>query len=222
MASGGNSPCMSSRRESLPEGGGPGATSIGGALKSRRGVGGAEARSVNSGIAGSFARRVAAAASGGGAAAGAFSGSASRSTSPAATGCSFSIIWLNSEYGSPTAGCAGGAGKAAGENVFDGRLSISRSRMVSRTKSWTKVPWRKRTSVFEGCTLTSTSSASHSRNSSANGYAEGGKCEQQQRHVLEPGREPLDEFQKTLVRPVQILEHHQGGLLAGEGLEEPL
>jgi hypothetical protein len=25
MASGGNSPCMSSRRESLPEGGGPGA-----------------------------------------------------------------------------------------------------------------------------------------------------------------------------------------------------
>jgi hypothetical protein len=56
MASGGNSPCISSRRESLPEGGGPGATSIGGALKSSRGAGPAEARSVNSGIAGSVAK----------------------------------------------------------------------------------------------------------------------------------------------------------------------
>ena len=46
----------------------------------------------------------------------------------------------------------------AAENAGAGRLSISRSRSVSRTKSCTNVPCRKRTSVFEGCTLTSTSS----------------------------------------------------------------
>ena len=50
-----------------------------------------------------------------------------------------------------------------------GRDAISRSRIESRTKSCTTVPCRNRTSVFDGCTLTSTSSQSQSRNSSANG-----------------------------------------------------
>ena len=72
--------------------------------------------------------------------------------------------------GQPRGGLRGvAAARAGGENDGAGRLSISRSRMVSRTKSWTNEPWRKRTSVFDGCTLTSTSSASHSRNSSAKG-----------------------------------------------------
>jgi hypothetical protein len=93
---------------------------------------------VNSGIVGSVAKCAAVAAGAG-------------SSSPDATGCSFSIIWLNSEYGNPAAGWAGGAGKGAGENVFEGTALHQTARgMVSRTKSWTKVPWRKRTSVFEG------------------------------------------------------------------------
>ena len=37
IADAGNSPCASRRRESLPDGGGPGVTASGGALKSRRG-----------------------------------------------------------------------------------------------------------------------------------------------------------------------------------------
>src|ERR1035438_2471667 len=51
MASGGNSPCMSRRRESLPEGGGPGEISSGGAVKSRRGSGPRAGGQVNSGTA---------------------------------------------------------------------------------------------------------------------------------------------------------------------------
>src|SRR5580700_11287528 len=149
----GNSPCASRRRESLPEGGGPGVTWIGGALKSSRGEGPAGGRSENSGSDGAVG---------------------SNTLAPA--GGSFSIIWLNSEYGSFAAVCAGEAiGRADAvpdANDGAGRLSIKRSRSESRTKSCTNVPWRKRTSVFDGCTLTSTSSASHSRNSSANGYAE--------------------------------------------------
>ena len=73
------------------EGGGPGATSMGGALKSRRWAGGAVPRSVNSGSGGSGAAAENGAVAEPGAAAG------GRSTSAAATGASFSSIWLNSE-----------------------------------------------------------------------------------------------------------------------------
>ena len=49
-----------------------------------------------------------------------------------------------------------------------------------------------------------------------------GERKQQQGHPHKPGREPLDEFQQAVIRPLQILEHHQRGLLARESLEEPL
>ena len=50
-----------------------------------------------------------------------------------------------------------------------GRAAISAERTESRTKSCTKLCWRKRTSVLEGCTLTSTSVQGISRNSSTTG-----------------------------------------------------
>ena len=73
---------------------------------------------------------------------------------------SFSIIWLNSEYGSARGGLRRRRhrGPRARTPAPDA-LSISRSRIVSRTKSCTNEPCRKRTSVFDGCTFTSTSSA---------------------------------------------------------------
>jgi hypothetical protein len=75
--------------------------------------------------------------------------------------------------GGGAGGGGGGAGGAGGPRPA-GRLSMRAPRMASRTKSWTKELWRKRTSVFEGWTLTSTSSASQSRKSSAKGKAPGG------------------------------------------------
>ncbi len=155
MASGGNSPCASSVRWSLPEGGGPGRDfeRRRAEIQARRGPGG--------GPQGEFAAAPAPA-------------RLRASARLTAAGASFSIIWLNSEYGSRAAGCAAAEGCTAGENAGAGRLSISRSRMVSRTKSCTNDPCRKRTSVFDGCTFTSTSPGSHSRNSSAKGYAEAG------------------------------------------------
>jgi hypothetical protein len=75
------------------------------------------------------------------------------------------ICALNSEYGMLAAAC-GCAGSGIAETGFD---STKVSRIASRTKSCTRLCWRKRTSVFEGWTFTSTSSAGHSRNSSAKG-----------------------------------------------------
>src|ERR1700689_3879844 len=94
IAPAGNSPCASSRRESLPEGGGPGATWIGGALKSSRGEGPAAGRSAKSG-----------------------NPAAADSSTLTAAGGSFSIIWLNSEYGSLAPTCAG---EAIAPGVNDG------------------------------------------------------------------------------------------------------
>ena len=113
MASGGNSPCASSRRESFPEGAGPGETSIARRRKIQARRRPAVGRSANSGR-------------GGGAGSPAVQwgrrfrrlplsriGSYER-RSPAgpcmlsAGGASFAIIWLNSEYGSAAPGCVAG------------------------------------------------------------------------------------------------------------------
>src|SRR6266849_10207155 len=54
-------------------------------------------------------------------------------------------------------------------NWGTGRAFISAARIESRTKSCMTLCWRKRTSVFEGCTLQSTSPLGNSRNNSTTG-----------------------------------------------------
>ena len=63
--------------------------------------------------------------------------------------------------------CAGGAARSRRERRRDGSPSALLKAVADKIVQ--ERPCRKRTSVFDGCTLTSTSSASHSKNSSANG-----------------------------------------------------
>ena len=62
-------------------------------------------------------------------------------------------------------------------NCGTGRAFISAARTESRTKSCITLCWRKRTSVFEGCTLTSTSPA--------------GQFEEQQHHGKDRRRQDV-------------------------------
>src|SRR5579883_2532314 len=88
-----------------------------------------------------------------------------------------SRLAVNSENGSSAARCGVwiclgermGSGDRGAGMLDTGLLSISVLRIASRTKSCTAALWRKRTSVFDGCTFTSTSEASQFRNKRAKG-----------------------------------------------------
>ena len=75
----------------------------------------------------------------------------------------------------PAAACGAGLVAAAAAKLAMGRALISACRIVSRVKSCTNCERRKRTSIFAGCTLTSTSSYGILRNSSVAGKTVGGK-----------------------------------------------
>jgi hypothetical protein len=64
------------------------------------------------------------------------------------------------ESGAPAAlaFCGAMPEAAAAAKLAMGRALINAWRMASRVKSWTNCERRKRTSIFAGCTLTSTSS----------------------------------------------------------------
>ncbi len=71
-------------------------------------------------------------------------------------------------------GLAEGWESSAARNPAAGRALMSAVRKLSRTKSWTRLCCRKRTSVLAGCTFTSTSSGGISRNKSTTGKLVGG------------------------------------------------
>ena len=73
-----------------------------------------------------------------------------------------------------TANPAGGADLDMG-NEATGRVASSVWRIESRTRSCIKLPWRNRTSVFEGWTFTSTSLGGISRKISATGKTPAGR-----------------------------------------------
>src|SRR6516164_659837 len=72
-------------------------------------------------------------------------------------------------------GLAVGCALICTANCGTGRAFISAARTESRTKSCVTVDCRKRTSVFDGCTLTSTSPLGISKNRSTTGYTVGGR-----------------------------------------------
>src|SRR6202034_4291993 len=80
----------------------------------------------------------------------------------------------NSEMGSTSEEEALGLLVRAARKLAAGRVFINVVRMLSRTKSWMRDCWRKRTSVLAGWTLTSTSWGGISRKRRMTGNGVGG------------------------------------------------